>query len=156
MMQINGKTYHTLEEAAELTGYTKGTIYSYISAGTINGERMEDGQWFVSEVGMVQLRRRKKIPVVPEEAPETNPIAEVSKLIPKPTRISEGTIYIKSDEDKETYRELKHLCKLANVDIGDMTMIAVRYYVSHILSEKLQELETLEAKKKEILLGVAV
>jgi len=89
MMQINGKTYHTLEEAAELTGYTKGTIYSYISAGTINGERMEDGQWFVSEVGMVQLKRRKKIPITPEVVPETNHIAEASKLVSKPSKISD-------------------------------------------------------------------
>lgn len=151
MIQINGKTHYTLEEAVEQTGYSKGTISSYIYQGIIDGEKMDDGTWTVSEAGMIALKRRKNIPVATGEKPVPDHVAEVNKSI---QRIREGTIYLKTEEDRETYERVKTVCKKANVEIGDMTMIALRYYDIHVLSVKIQELEILEAKKKEILLGV--
>lgn len=168
MMQIDGKTRYTLKEAAEQTGYSKNTIMSYIYAGTVDGDKMDDGQWFVSETGIVQLRRKKNaikhnppshpepVPVVaPPEPPTPDHIVDVNKKVsPKPENIPEGTLYLRTDDDQAKYEVIREAARIMRINVGDMSMTAIRYYVDHFLSAKLDELKALDEKKKQIIAGV--
>jgi len=161
MMQLNGKSYHTLDEAAEEFGYTKGTLYTYITQGTIDGERMEDGQWFISEVGWVQLKRRRKIPVesprmVTMEAPESYTPPEPQK--PEPVTIdkthgSNGqSVHFTTDHAMDVLGKVRTMANTLEIPIKVMTVCLLeRGLDNHELKQNLSEIEELDNKRSEIL-----
>lgn len=161
MMQVEGKTYYRIPEAAEETGYTEGTIRSYISGGIAEAQKLPDGEWVLTEEGMVSLRRRKKANL--QEAHNV----EVSKPIPEsvqkpshkkkchPDGFKEGQLYLRTPEDYLAYNELKEAAEILHMLVGDVSMAAIRYYVQTNLKKKIDELKDLEAKKKSILAGLA-
>jgi hypothetical protein len=161
MMQIDGKTKYSLEEAAEQTGYTKGTIQNYIYSGTIDGERLDDGTWTVSEAGMIALRRRKKLPDGSHSFPSSTddvvapPDPEVARSKPRyKSRVSEGVIYMETDADRKAYDSIKKAAELMGMRVGDMSMVAIRYYAETVLSTTIGELQSLEEKKKKLINGM--
>jgi len=183
MMLIEGKKYHSIKEAAEETGYSEGTIRTYISNRIIEAEKLPDGEWLLTEAGMVALRRRKKagekdpVPrLVTMEGPEDQ-IIEVSKSIPEPELMNsittdpvpkpshkrkhhpegfkEGALYIRTKEDHQDYDEIKEAADILHMLVGDLNMAAIRYYVRNILKIKITELKELESKKKDIIAGLS-
>jgi len=152
MMQLDGKTIYSISDVVKELGYSKGTLVNYISGGIVDSIRMDDGEWFITEAGMVALRRRKKIPADP---PTPDHIVEVNKKVsPKPENIPEGTLYLRTDEDQAKYEVIREAARIMRINVGDMSMTAIRYYVDHFLSEKLDELKALDEKKKQIIAGV--
>jgi hypothetical protein len=67
----------------------------------------------------------------------------------------EGTVYLRTPEDHKKYDTLKEVAELLGIKVGDMNMHAIRHYVDHVISPKLNELTTLEQRKNEIIAGLA-
>lgn len=179
MMLIEGKTFYRIDDAVKEYGYTKGTLINYISSGTIEAERMEDGEWLITETGWVQLRRRKKgaihgstppTPAPVQPTPEVKPdhIVEVNKMdqvldtresSPKkkhhPEGFKEGALYVRTPEDHEDYDIIIEAAKLLKTTVGDVSMAAIRYYVRKNLKKQINELKELEARKQDILTGLS-
>lgn len=157
-MEIEGKTVYTIEEAAEITGYTPGTISNYVYSGIIEGQKLGDGQWVVTKTGLVQLQRRKKDPP-PNPPVKENPdrIADANKTIDTASsddsfKFKEGKVYIKIPIDNAIYEDLKTAAGRIGCQLGDLAMTAVRYYVTNVLPGKFEELDKLEAQKQAILM----
>lgn len=151
-MQIDGKTSYSLEEAAEQTGYVKATITQYLYSGIIDGFRMEDGTWALTEAGMIALKRRKLATGSKVQKTQHKPIPEVN---PAPTSSRDGALYILTDEDKEAYEDLKRFGDLLNKRVGDMSMAAVRYYVKNVLPGITKKAKDLEEEMNNLLTGMA-
>ncbi|MCK9592341.1 MAG: hypothetical protein M0Q91_10085 [Methanoregula sp.] len=179
MMQVEGKTYYQLKEAAEETGYTEGTIRSYISGGIAEAQKLPDGEWVLTEAGMISLRRRKKgsqpeptprlvtleapdppTPEVKQPAHIVDVNKEVSKESAKskkaahPDGWKEGTVYIRTPEDHEKYNTLKQVADIMKIPLGDVVMIGVRYYADTVITPKLDELKRIEEQKRNLLMGI--
>lgn len=169
MMQIDGKTYYQISDAEQEFGYTKGTLVNYISSGVIDADKMEDGEWFISETGWVQLRRRKNSVQHKQSPASVQPIPEVKTPVPvvdatkkvkpdpkshKPDGFSEGALYIRSEEERQVYESLKQAGVKIGKTAGDMAMIAVRYYVRNILIPNMKKIEELEHQKENLLSGM--
>lgn len=192
MMLIEGKTFYRIDDAVKEYGYTKGMLINYISSGTIEAERMEDGEWLITETGWVQLRRRKKgaihgstppTPAPVQSTPEVKPdhivdvtkkdrVPDTGKSSPKPVPsdpvikqpnktkhhpdgFKEGALYVRTPEDHEDYDVVIDAAKLLKMTVGDLNMVAVRYYVRDILKKKITELKEIESKKKDIIAGLS-
>jgi predicted transcriptional regulator len=160
MMQVEGKTYYRIPEASEETGYTEGTIRSYISGGIVEAQKLPDGEWVLTEAGMIALRRRKKANLQAHNVEVSKPIPEP---VPKPSHkkkshpdgFKEGQLYLRTPEDYQVYNELKEAAEILHMLVGDVSMAAIRYYVQTNLKKKINELKDLEEKKKSILAGLA-
>jgi|GEM_PF-4229689 len=167
MMQLNGKTYYRIAEAVKELGYTKGTLSNYISSGVCEAERMEDGEWLITESGMVALRRRKKL--LPnlskdeelqdskEEMQDTSINSQPKKQEKRshhPENFKEGCLYLRNDDDHQKYTLLKQAAEITGLTVGDMSMVAVRHYVNTVLTGKIEELKKIETQKKQILAGI--
>lgn len=154
-MLLDGKTRYTLDEAAEQTGYTKGTISNYLYKGEVDGDKMEDGQWFVSPTGMVQLRRKKKLPPDTRITTPDKPVISQKEPARKhPEGFKEGSVYVRTKADHVAYNLIKEAAAASGYNLGDMVMAACRYYAKAVLSTKLEELKKIEEMKKSLLMGL--
>lgn len=173
MMELNGKTYYRIGDAEKEFGYTRGTLVDYISGGIIDADRMEDGEWLITETGWVQLRRRKKAgqhetaprqvtmdapPNYPPPSQEMKPpdhIADANKSISKDSKTySEGSLYIRTEKQMEAWQTIKTVAGRLGIPVGDLTMQIICSHVEKKIQPKMAELQKLKEQEKALLSGM--
>ena len=138
-MIVDGQECYTAVEAAERSGYSLGTVRTYISSGEIDSIKMkESGAVFVSEKGLNQLiyRKNKKSD---HPHPENEPIPIPDKPIPVLEEkidpdISKEYLVRKSfnlytKKEVETYEKFKELAAALGITVNSLLINVINDYV---------------------------
>lgn len=152
MIVVDGKTYYTFAEAAQETGYTIGTIRTYVSKDQIEAEKLQDG-FALTELGMKQLRIRKNReentvkPMEQKPEPEPQPVKPKKK---KSHHEPPGTsVKFNTPRGYEVIEQIKIIAEATGQSMKDCT-INILYNACRDKSEKLKEIEQLKTKLKEL------
>lgn len=144
MINLEGKVYYTFLEASQETGYTIGTIRTYVSEGKIEGEKLQDG-FVLTEYGMKQLRIRKSREdntVVPLSPPTTEKESDISMV--------ERSLHFRTSEALQLYDRLTEYAEKK----GSTSQKLGHHIIEEYLNKKqeiLDKIELLEAQKRELM-----
>lgn len=135
MFNFNGKPYYSFAEASRETGYTEGTIRTYVSKNQIEAEKL-DGGFALTELGMKQLRIKKnredntikpynEPPVILEpEEPDNEPNDKLEN------DMAERAIHFRTPEALTLYDKLMKYAEMKGISPKELAHSAIDEYLT--------------------------